>query len=147
VNRDLSFEYVYPFAVEDVWWALTDAAALSDWLMPNDIRPVLGHRFHFRTEPAPGFDGIVSCEVLRVEVPRVLSYSWRGGGIDTVVTVTLTPTANGTQLLLEHTGFEGLRAMLVSVILGRGWKSVHMRDALNRVLANRAASPPTHPSS
>lgn len=30
----------------------------------NDFEPRIGHRFQFRTEPAPGFDGVVNCEVL-----------------------------------------------------------------------------------
>jgi uncharacterized protein YndB with AHSA1/START domain len=139
MKRDLSFEYDYPFPVADVWWALTDAATLSDWLMPNDIRPVVGHRFRFETKPAPGFDGIVHCEVLRVEPLHVLSYTWRGGGVDTVVTFTLTPTPEGTRLRLDHVGFDGMRAVLVSLILGSGWKSAHMREGLVRVLTLRAS--------
>ena len=140
MKRDLTFEYVYPFPVEDVWWALTDAGALSEWLMPNDIRPVVGHRFRFTTKPAPGFDGIVHCEVLRADPPSALSYTWRGGGIDTVVTFTLTPVAEGTRLRLDHTGFDGLRAIFVSLILGSGWKSTHMREKLTSVLSKRAGT-------
>jgi len=37
---------------------------MADWLMPNDFQPRLGHKFQFRTKPAPGFDGIVNCEVV-----------------------------------------------------------------------------------
>ena len=69
--------------------ALTDRAALAAWLMPNDFLPEVGHRFAFRTKPAPGFDGTVHCEVLTVDPPRELAYSWVGGGIDTVVRFTL----------------------------------------------------------
>src|SRR5262249_37620569 len=47
-----------------VWRALTDPDLLARWLMPNDFRPAAGHRFTFRTDPRPGFDGIVHCEVL-----------------------------------------------------------------------------------
>jgi uncharacterized protein YndB with AHSA1/START domain len=137
VKRDLTFEFAYPYPVEEVWWALTDAATLSEWLMPNDIRPVVGHRFQFRTKPAPGFDGIVHCEVLRADAPSVLSYTWRGGGVDTVVTFTLTPTPAGTHVHLEHTGFDGLRATFVSFILGSGWRSAHTREKLTEVLERR----------
>jgi uncharacterized protein YndB with AHSA1/START domain len=44
-----------------VWRALTDSDLLARWLMPNDFRPVPGHRFSFRTTPRPGqgFDGVV----------------------------------------------------------------------------------------
>jgi uncharacterized protein YndB with AHSA1/START domain/DNA-binding transcriptional ArsR family regulator len=106
---------------ERVWQAITDPRALEAWLMPNDFQPVVGHRFTFRTDPAPGFDGIVHCEVLRVEPPRLLSYTWKGGPLDTVVTFTLQPTVEGTRLTFIQTGFEGVRANLVRLILRSGW--------------------------
>jgi uncharacterized protein YndB with AHSA1/START domain len=76
---ELRLEATYPHPQERVWQAITDSRALAAWLMPNDFEPVVGHRFTFRTEPAPGFDGIVHCEVLRVEPPRLLSFTWKGG--------------------------------------------------------------------
>ena len=45
------------------------------------------------------WDGIVRCEVLEVDPPKRLRYSWPSGpessGLDTVVTWTLTPTPSG----------------------------------------------------
>ncbi|MFE9690773.1 SRPBCC domain-containing protein [Micromonospora sp. NPDC005806] len=71
-----------------VWRALTDSDLLARWLMPNDFRPLPGHRFTFRTTPRPGqgFDGIVHCEVLELDEPHRLRWAWRGGRLDTVVT-------------------------------------------------------------
>jgi uncharacterized protein YndB with AHSA1/START domain len=125
MKRDLRFEVVYPHAPERVWRALTDPRAMAEWLMENDFVPRVGHRFQFRTAPAPGFDGVVSCEVLEVDEPRRLSYSWRGGWQrqPTVVTWTLEPVAGGTRVLLEHSGFEGLGGLALSALLGRGWRS------------------------
>jgi len=40
---------------EKVWSALTDRQSLSQWLMPNNFEPRVGHKFEFRTKPAPGF--------------------------------------------------------------------------------------------
>ncbi len=62
---------------ERAWRALTDADLLGMWLMKNDIKPVVGHRFTFSTEPAHGWDGVVHCEVLVAEAPRRLSYTWQ----------------------------------------------------------------------
>jgi uncharacterized protein YndB with AHSA1/START domain len=56
---ELRLEATYPHPPERVWQAITDPRALEAWLMPNDFRPVVGHTFTFRTDPAPGFDGIV----------------------------------------------------------------------------------------
>lgn len=120
--RTLRFEALYPYPPEQVWTALTDPAALADWLMPNDFRPEVGHRFNFRTRPAPGFDGIVHCEVVTVEAPAHLAYSWKGGGIETLVSYRLAREGTNTRLVMEQSGFTGLRGLMVSRILGGGWK-------------------------
>ncbi len=123
MNRDLHFECVYPHSIDNVWAALTNAEALSQWLMPNNFEPRVGHNFQFRTKPAPGFDGIVHCVVLEVQPPQRLVYSWKGGGVDTRLTWALKTVPSGTLLSLDHTGFRGLRGLFVSTILGRGWGS------------------------
>jgi uncharacterized protein YndB with AHSA1/START domain len=123
MSRDLHFEMHYPHPPEQVWQALTNPKALAAWLMPNDFQPVVGHRLQFRTKPAPGFDGIVQCEVLEVVPTARLVHTWTGGGVDTTLIWTLEPVAGGTRLTLDHRGFRGLRGMLVSKILGSGWRS------------------------
>jgi uncharacterized protein YndB with AHSA1/START domain len=120
-----------------VWHALTDADLLARWLMPNDFRPLVGHRFTFRTEPRPqqGFDGIVHCEVLDLEPERLLRIAWRGGRLDTTVTWTLTPEGRGTRLLLEHAGFDPDDPIQrqAFTIMGGGWRS-NVMAALGRLL-------------
>ena len=121
-----------------VWRALTDAEMLARWLMPNDFKPVVGHRFTFRTEPRPahGFDGVVHCEVLEMRPERLLRLAWRGGRLDTTVTWTLTPEGRGTRLFLEHAGFDPDDAVQrhTHAILGGGWRS-HVMPALAELLA------------
>ncbi len=120
--------------VEQVWRALTDPDLLARWLMPNDFKPVVGHRFTFRTEPVPqhGFDGIVHCEVLAMEPPRLLRLGWRGGTLDSTVTWCLIPEGTGTRFRITHDGFDendpGQR--LTMNILGGGWRSHLMRRLL-----------------
>ena len=114
-------ENFYPHPAERVWRALTDSEAMNAWLMENDFKPVVGHRFQFRTKPAPGFDGIVKCQVLELDAPRRLVYSWHGGGLETMVTWTLTPSPGGTTVRLEHAGFEGVKGYLVRTMLAKGW--------------------------
>jgi uncharacterized protein YndB with AHSA1/START domain len=108
-----------------VWRALTDSKLLASWLMENDLKPVLGHTFDFRSKPMGDWDGVVHCQVLEVVPNEKLSYSWRGGSgktaLDTIVTWTLTPNGAGTRLHLEHTGFtEG--ATFAYEAMGRGWR-------------------------
>jgi uncharacterized protein YndB with AHSA1/START domain len=122
MKRDIRIETTYPFPSERVWRALTDPVAMADWLMPNNFEARLGHKFQFRTKPAPGFDGVVECEVIELDPPHRLAFTWRGGGIDTVARFILEDVPEGTKLCFEHTGFDGLRGLMVSYILGNGWR-------------------------
>jgi len=124
----------YPHPPARVWMALTDSDALARWLMPNDFRPHVGHAFTMRTKPAPGFDGIVRCEVLELDAPHQMAWRWQGGGIDTVVRFELRPERDGTRLHLSQSGFRGLRPRLVSLLLARGWAGM-LAGSLPRELA------------
>jgi uncharacterized protein YndB with AHSA1/START domain len=120
VKRDLSFEIVYPNRPEDVWRALTCSDALADWLMENDFAPRIGHKFHFRSKSRFGFNRVIPCEVLEVDEPRVLSYSWGVKG--SVVTFRLEPSVDGTRLRLEHKGLGGVRGIALAWVLSHGWR-------------------------
>ena len=120
MKRDLSFEIVYPNRPEDVWRALTSSDALAGWLMENDFAPRIGHKFHFRSKSRFGFNRVIPCEVLEVDEPRVLSYSWGVKG--SVVTFRLEPSVDGTRLRLEHKGLGGVRGIALAWVLSHGWK-------------------------
>ena len=124
MKRQLTFEAFYRHPPDKVWRAITERKAIAQWLMENDFEPKVGHRFQLRTKPQPGWSGIVNGEVLEVDPPRRLVYTWQNENVETVVTFTLTPTEAGTHLRLEHTGFKGLRAVMVSFMLGGGWKGI-----------------------
>jgi len=106
-TESISFEFDLHHPPEKVWRALTDPVLLAEWLLPAvglTLEP--GAAFTFRTQPYPGWDGVVNCRTLEVEAHRKLSYTWVVGDmLDTVVTFTLLPTARGTRLSLVHSGF------------------------------------------
>jgi uncharacterized protein YndB with AHSA1/START domain len=125
MKADIDATVSYPHPVSRVWEALTSSEALAAWLMPNDFKPVVGHRFTLRSRPAPGFDGIVRCVVLEVEPPRRMVWSWAGGNIDTTVTWTLDQTPDGgTRLRMHQVGFHGLGAQLTRRILAGGYPRI-----------------------
>jgi uncharacterized protein YndB with AHSA1/START domain len=99
VERDL------PHPPQKVWRALTQSALLADWLMANDFAASVGHKFNFRSTPMPQWNGVIDCEVLAVEPEKRVSYSWGALGLETVVTFTLSPSAAGTHLRMEQSGF------------------------------------------
>jgi uncharacterized protein YndB with AHSA1/START domain len=108
-SRTLVIEREFMHPPQKLWRALTESPLLAQWMMNNDFEPVVGHRFQFRAEPMPNWNGIVDCEVLVAEPFRSLSYNWGVGGGDSglqwVVLLTLTPTEGGTLLRMEQSGF------------------------------------------
>jgi uncharacterized protein YndB with AHSA1/START domain len=78
MKRAIVIERVLAYPVEHVWRALTDRRALAAWLMENDFEPRLHHAFTFRMKPQRGWDGLTHCEVIELEPPRRLAYTYRG---------------------------------------------------------------------
>lgn len=106
-TQSLSFELELRHAPSKVWRALTDPELLVEWLLPVvNFKLGAGNAFALQAPPQPGWDGQVQCRFLEIEAQKKLSYSWVVGGMDTVVTFTLTPTPTGTLLSLVHAGFK-----------------------------------------
>ena len=101
-TRTVVVERELPHPPEKVWRALTQPHLIEAWLMKNDFAPAMGHRFTLT-----GDWGSVECEVLVLEPHKALSYSWTAMGLATVVDFRLTPTATGTHLRVEQSGFPG----------------------------------------
>jgi len=110
-TRSLVLEREFPHSPEKVWRALTEGPLLEQWLMSNDFLPQVGHRFTFRSNPNPNWNGVSDCEVLEVVPPLRLSYRVEASGEEattgmrTVVTWALSPTEKGVRLRLEQSGF------------------------------------------
>lgn len=136
MSRSMEFEAFYPYPPEKVWVALTDKRALAEWMMANDFEPRVGHKFHFRVDPQPGFNGEIACEVTECEPPRKLVYRFQGTQSKqaTLVTWDLVPERDGTRLKLVHSGFTGIGGFILSRILKGGWGKM-LPALISRVLA------------
>jgi uncharacterized protein YndB with AHSA1/START domain len=134
--RDIVVEDVLPYPPERLWRALTTSELIGRWLMPNDFEPVVGKRFTFTTRPIGDWDGVVHCEVLEIEPPRRLVYSWKGGTdannakanyasrLDSVVTWTLQAEGNGTRLRMVHSGFRSPENDFAYDAMSSGWRRI-----------------------
>ncbi|MBO6719318.1 MAG: SRPBCC domain-containing protein [Rhizobiaceae bacterium] len=99
-TRSVIVERLIAHPPEKIWRALTQPHLIEEWLMKNDFAPQEGSRFNFSANW-----GSVEGEVLKAEPNRTLSYTWDTKDLESVITWTLTPTATGTLLRMEQTGF------------------------------------------
>ena len=99
-TRSVVVEREMPYPPEKIWRALTQPHLIEEWLMKNDFKPVVDHRFSLRADW-----GAVDCQVMAVEPNKTLSYTWGALGLESVVTWTLTAKNGGTHLRMEQLGF------------------------------------------
>ena len=85
---------------EKIWRALTQPHLIEEWLMKNDFKPAVDHRFNLSAEW-----GVLDCQVLEVEPNKTLAYTWNGLGLESIVTWTLSAAGAGTRLRMEQVGF------------------------------------------
>ena len=126
-TRSVVVEREMPHPPEKIWRALTQPQLLEEWLMKNDFKPVVDHRFNFS-----GDWGAVDCQVMEIEPSKTLSYTWGAYGLESVVTWTLTPTKTGTHLRMEQSGFRPDQQQAYQGAAG-GW--LRFLAALEQVLA------------
>ncbi|MDQ4489117.1 SRPBCC domain-containing protein [Sinomonas sp. ASV486] len=133
-----------------VWRALTTPELLAEWLMPNDFAPVVGHRFHFSTEPIPPtrFSGVIACEVLELREPELLVISWADDSEEndmaTTVTFRLEAHDGGTRLTVVQAGYRAGHSgdQMARRIMGGGWGGrivPRLKEVLGREVLGREA--------
>ena len=134
-TRSLATEKDFAHPIEDVWRAMTDSEWLSVWYFPNDIQPVVGHKFTIWSRPIERWDGEFKCVILAVAPSAMLRFSWTGGHeelkafgryMDTVVTWTISPLPDGgTHFVFTIDGIDAAPAAdAVHEILQKGMDSV-----------------------
>jgi uncharacterized protein YndB with AHSA1/START domain len=111
MSLTLPLDFQYTTSIEKLWSALTDSSTLAKWVIENDFKPIVGHRFQFRTQPTEWWNGIIDGEVLIVDAPNRLSYTFESGEKHTV-TWTLQDLGDGkVNLHLEQTGFSNAQGL------------------------------------
>jgi uncharacterized protein YndB with AHSA1/START domain len=106
-TRSVIIEREIAHPPEKIWRALTQPHLIAEWLMQNDFKLAVGHRFNLRGD----WGGVLDCEVVSIEPNKSLSYTWNFAhddaafALQSVVTFTLTPTRTGTRLRMEQSGF------------------------------------------
>jgi uncharacterized protein YndB with AHSA1/START domain len=107
MNPDLKWEVFYPHPPVQVWRALTDPAALSEWLQPEG--------------------DVVDYRVLEAVDQRSVSYSWITRDCDAIVTFELQAVDGGTKLRLR---MDERKAIEAGVHLALEWLRSYLERAV-----------------
>lgn len=117
----------YPYPIEEVWAVLTEPEQVAQWTTtgqggrPEGFAAAPGTKFRFVGKPTIGWAGVVYCEVIAVDAPYSMHYTWKGDentdGV-TDVTYLLEETPEGTRFTWRHTGFTGVGGLAMSKLLG-----------------------------
>ena len=92
--------------IESVWAALTDAAAIRNWMGDDESIQVdlkVGGKYRF-------FGGETTGKFTHIDAPNMLDYTWRQmewppDWADSIVRWELEPSGTGTQVSLIHSNF------------------------------------------
>ena len=109
MKLDLNLTEHFTEPIEQVWHAITDSQMLALWLMENNFEARVGARFVLRRlDPPRGWRGWVECEVLELQKPNRMVWSWSDGaeqGEPTRVIFELCTEDTGTRLTIRHLGY------------------------------------------
>ena len=113
--RKITEKIHVPASVESVWEAWATEEGTRTFFAPAcciDLRPKGAYEMYFDLRAAEGLRGGEGCQVLAVQLNRMLSFTWNAPpslpsvrGQYTHVTVTLKGNLEGTRVKLEHTGW------------------------------------------
>jgi uncharacterized protein YndB with AHSA1/START domain len=119
MDNEIKKTWFFKQTPQEVWEYLTKPDLIEQWLMKNNFKPTLGHKFQFTFAAKEGskYAGVVNCEVTDIKPCSKLSYTWDGSTTDgrvfnSEVEWTLQPKDNGTELQLSHEGFTVLEDVL-----------------------------------
>lgn len=129
MKKSIKHQYFFSHSPEKVWEYLTKPELMELWLMKNNFQPIVGTDFVFKTGAVASlnFDGNIYCKVLEIEPFKKLSYSWSSGPgegkitLNTTVNWKLVATEKGTEVYLEHTGFDKEEHLEMYNSLNDGW--------------------------
>jgi len=148
MDKRIQHRFYFPHPPEAVWEYLTKPELMEQWLMKTNFQPIVGFEFQFITKPilSLNFDGICHCKVLEIAPFDRLSYSWQCGpgegviSLDSVVVWELKPIDKGTELFLDHSGFEKEENIPFYIGMTDGWLK-NLQKISDRLNATENAHP------
>ncbi|MDB5181173.1 MAG: polyketide cyclase [Candidatus Saccharibacteria bacterium] len=132
-NIDLTVSVPYP--LETVWQGITDPKLMSQWLMPTDFKPLVGHKFTFKGAQNKFWRGWIDCTVVSVKTLEEIQFTWQNSEkqTPTLMTYTLKKTDSGTNIHAVNAGFDNTYGPF-SGLLYRTMIKAGMRQEFNKKL-------------
>jgi len=93
---------------ETVWRHFVDPDLLAAWLARNNFSQQVGAPFEFRTRSTKDWDGVIHCRLVELEPAGTIAFTWdaEGNEGDTLVTIELSETGEGTRISLIHSNIK-----------------------------------------
>ncbi|MEM9923427.1 MAG: SRPBCC domain-containing protein [Cyanobacteria bacterium P01_D01_bin.50] len=106
--------------------------------MENDFEPLVGCKFCFYDRTLPGIDMSIKCEVIEVEEPFRLVYTWQDCMMSqpSIVTWRLKAVEGGTQLRLEHRTRETVLTSARVPVYSQGLQPGYIKSGGSFILAS-----------
>lgn len=103
MKKKITLERSFNQPIEKVWEAISDENEISKWFLPAKFKAEIGFQYTFTHVHDQGTTYITG-EVLTVDKPNTLSYTWESSGSDVNTTViwNLKEEDGITKLMLEH---------------------------------------------
>jgi uncharacterized protein YndB with AHSA1/START domain len=119
-------EQFFPYPIDRVWRAISQADEISTWFIKADFKAEIGYKFTFTASEEQNCTQITG--EVKEAIPYTLVYTWvlQGTSIETLVKWQLEQTENGTKLQLEHSGisaYPGDSAVAMFKNYSGGWEA------------------------
>ncbi len=124
-KNNIKKKRTYTQSVREVWSAISERPKLEMWFLENTFSTEEGKAFEFFDKPGEKWKGVYHCEVLSVQPPYNLAYSWvhKKLRFTTYVWWRLNTIHGSTVLEIEHSGFKGLTGLISLFFYSRFWDS------------------------
>ena len=114
-DKNIQGEVIISADIGDVWDAWTIEAGVKTFFAPDckiDLRPGGAYEMYFSPESPPGLRGGEGCQILALQPPTMLSFTWNAPpslpevrGHYTHVLLHFFPETDGTRVFLQHDGW------------------------------------------
>jgi uncharacterized protein YndB with AHSA1/START domain len=99
MQKQLKLERIFKHPAKKIWNAISKADEIGKWFLKADFKVEVGYNYTFTHE-----DTKIRGEVLEVDEPTKLVYTWEveGSGVASTVTWMLEEKGDETELIIEH---------------------------------------------